>query len=25
MQNRFFGAVLMVMGCLLFLVKRSHG
>jgi homoserine/homoserine lactone efflux protein len=25
MQNRFFGAVLMVMGCLLFLVKRGHG
>jgi homoserine/homoserine lactone efflux protein len=24
MQNRFFGAVLIVMGCLLFLVKRSH-
>jgi homoserine/homoserine lactone efflux protein len=24
MQNRFFGAVLMVMGCLLFLVKRGH-
>jgi homoserine/homoserine lactone efflux protein len=23
MQNRFFGAVLMVMGCLLFLVKRA--
>jgi homoserine/homoserine lactone efflux protein len=25
MQNRFFGAVLMAMGCLLFLVKRGHG
>jgi homoserine/homoserine lactone efflux protein len=25
MQNRFFGAVLIVMGCLLFLVKRGHG
>jgi homoserine/homoserine lactone efflux protein len=25
MQNRFFGAVLMVMGGLLFLVKRGHG
>ena len=24
MQNRFFGAVLIVMGCLLFLVKRTH-
>jgi homoserine/homoserine lactone efflux protein len=24
MQNRFFGGVLMAMGCLLFLVKRSH-
>jgi homoserine/homoserine lactone efflux protein len=25
MQNRFFGAVLMVIGTLLFFVKRGHG
>jgi homoserine/homoserine lactone efflux protein len=24
MQNRFFGGVLMAMGCLLFLVKRGN-